>query len=410
MREGVAPLEGSSISATVDAGIRDDSTPGGPPAWSRIVAAFLLLLAVAAFVYLLFEDSQGEETGWPLGLAALLFVVVGSLVVARTGGNRVGWVLSATGLALLTSGVAGVQADQGGLVGDAIGGAMWLSWFFLVGLLMYWFPTGQPVSPRWRWIAWMGVIGEGFSLTYVVSDQLCADYGEGTCLAFVDNPIGIQGVPNPEYGPIAEVTFLFVALFAILAAVSLVVRYVRARGVERLQIKWFAFAVISVFALMVAEAALRDVLPFPTLVWDLVFGLAVLTLPFAIGLSVMRYRLYEIDRIISRTVSYALVVGFLGLVFFGVVTALTALLQTESDLIVAGSTLAVAGLFNPVRKRIQGWVDRRFNRSRYDTERVMTGFTVTLRDEVDPERIIGGWVSVVATTMQPERAGVWVRD
>jgi hypothetical protein len=211
-------------------------------------------------------------------------------------------------------------------------------------------------------------------------------------------------------GPLSGVTLLFVILFALLAAASQVVRYVRARGVERLQIKWFAFAVIGAISLIIVQSALRDVVPLPAVVWDLVFALSVVAFPVAIGASVMRYRLYEIDRIMSRTVSYTLVVGFLGLVFVGTVTGLTTLLETQSDLVVAGSTLAVAALFNPVRKRVQGVVDRRFNRSRYDAERVMTRFAAALRDEVDPDAVVDGWMSVVAATMEPSTAAVWVRD
>jgi hypothetical protein len=147
-----------------------------------------------------------------------------------------------------------------------------------------------------------------------------------------------------------------------------------------------------------------------------------LTTVFALWIAVMApyqaavngvdnlYRLDEIDRIVSRTVSYALVVGVLGLVFFGVVTALTAWLSAESDLVVAGSTLAVAALFNPVRRRVQAWVDRRFNRSRYDAERVMDGFASSLRDRVDPEGVVDGWVGVVSDTMQPRSVAVWVRS
>jgi len=132
--------------------------------------------------------------------------------------------------------------------------------------------------------------------------------------------------------------------------------------------------------------------------------------PIAIGLAVLRYRLYEIDRIISRTVSYAVVVGLLGLVFFGVVTLLTSLLPAESDLVVAGSTLAVAALFNPVRRRVHAWVDRRFNRSRYDAQKVMDDFAGSLRDRVDPDGVVEGWVGAVSETMQPTTVAVWVRE
>jgi len=132
-------------------------------------------------------------------------------------------------------------------------------------------------------------------------------------------------------------------------------------------------------------------------------------LPVSIGVAVLRYHLYEIDRIVSRTVSYAVVVGVLAVVFFGVVTVLTSLLPAESDLAVAGSTLAVAALFNPVRRRVQAWVDRRFNRSRYDAQKVMDAFSGSLRDRVDPDGVVEGWVGAVSETMQPTTVGVWIR-
>jgi hypothetical protein len=217
-------------------------------------------------------------------------------------------------------------------------------------------------------------------------------------------------VPNPEFGELSGLTLALGAGFVLLAAVSLVVRYVRARGVERLQVKWFAFAVVFVIALLVAQETIGNAVGIPEAVGSYVFGLAVLTMPVAVSVSVLKYRLYEIDRIVSRTVSYAVVVGVLGLVFLGVVTVLTSLLPAESDLAVAGSTLAVAALFNPVRRRVQRWVDRRFNRSRYDAQKVMDGFAGSLRDRVDPDGVVQGWVGVVSETMQPSTVAVWVRE
>lgn len=132
--------------------------------------------------------------------------------------------------------------------------------------------------------------------------------------------------------------------------------------------------------------------------------------PVSIGIAVTRYRLYEVDRILSRTVSYVVVVGLLAAVFFGVVTATSTLLDTSSDLVIAASTLAVAALFNPLRKRVQRGVDHRFNRSRYDHQLVMDRFAGSLRDQVDSQEVVDGWVGVVAQTMQPVSAAVWVRE
>jgi hypothetical protein len=376
--------------------------------WVRFAAALLVVVACAAAIYGAMHMWGDEEAVPTLVLAGLGFSIVGALVLARTG-HRVGWALCCTGLAILFSGVAGVLADSGELVGDALGGALWLSWFFFIGLLMFWFPTGEPLTPRWRWLLWMGVIGEVFSLTYVVSEQLCADESESGCSAWVDNPIGIPGVPHPEYGNLSGVTFMLVVVFAVLAAVSLVIRYRRSSGVERLQIKWFAFAVVNAITLMVVSEVLQDLIFLPDWVLNALYGLSVLALPIAIGVSVLRYRLYEIDRIVSRTVTYAFVAVLLALVFAGI-AALTAFLPTDSDLVVAAATLAVVALFNPLRRRVQGWVDRRFNRSRYDAARVMDGFASSLRSQVDPDDVVEGWVGVVSMTMQPSSAGVWVRD
>jgi hypothetical protein len=143
---------------------------------------------------------------------------------------------------------------------------------------------------------------------------------------------------------------------------------------------------------------------------DIWVTVSITAIPIAATLAVLRYRLYDIDRIISRTVTYAIVIVLLALVYALGVTGLTSLLDTDSPLVVAGSTLAVAALFNPLRRRVQRGVDHRFNRTRYDAEQVVARFTGSLRDEVDPDRVTDGWVSVVNDTMHPASAGVWVRD
>ncbi len=138
--------------------------------------------------------------------------------------------------------------------------------------------------------------------------------------------------------------------------------------------------------------------------------MSIFAIPIAATLAILRYRLYDIDRIISRTVSYAIVIATLAAVYALGLAGLTSLLDTESSLAVAAATLAVAALFNPLRKRVQGFVDHRFNRTRYDAERVMTQFTGSLRDEVDPNTVLSGWVGVVSETMRPVASGVWLRS
>jgi MFS family permease len=371
----------------------------------------LLVLAggLAALVLDLVAKSRTDNNeGGFLLIAAAVFTAVGALILARVPGNRVGWVVSATGLTILGSGVVGYLADQGSVTASAIGGALWLSWFFLVGSLMLWFPTGSPPTPRWRWVGWIGFAGLLISLTYVVADQICVEGGD-PCAAWVDNPIGILGVPNPEFGPTAGLNFGLLAIFVFLSALSLAVRLVRSRGVERLQLKWFLYAVVFAIVVIAFQESVVGWLSIPDWIGELVFGVAVMMLPVTIGVAVLRYRLYDIDRIVSRTVSYSVVVVLLAAIYVGAVTWLTTLLPDQSELVVAATTLAVATLFNPVRKRVQGWVDRRFNRSRYDMQLVMDGFAGSLRDQVDAEMVMDGWVGVVNETMQPASVGVWMR-
>ncbi len=341
----------------------------------------------------------------------LLFLVLGPMILWKANGNRVGWAFSAIGLFLLCAAIAGGMADRGMLVGGAIGGAFWLSWIIGLGLLVLWFPTGQVPTPRWRWLEWLGfsLVAMTF-ITYTFADQLCVE-SDGACLEWVDNPIGIPGMPNPEYGWLSIPLFSLYPVFMGAVVFSLFLRFRRARSVERLQLKWFLFACGSAVVALITEFVFESVgIGEPPWWLDAWISLSFLAIPIAATLAILRYRLYEIDRIISRTVSYALVVALLAAVYLGALTWLTTLLPDQSQLVVAAATLGVAFLFNPLRRRVQSAVDRRFNRSRYDSQRVMDGFAESLRDEVDSDQVMSGWVGVVAETMQPSSVAVWVRD
>jgi hypothetical protein len=204
---------------------------------------------------------------------------------------------------------------------------------------------------------------------------------------------------------IDEAKGIVVLLLAVVAIVDFVWRARKADGLTRLQNRWLAFAGL----LTVLGGALSVVGQEIGVDLGWAWSIGVASIPVAVTMAITRHRLYEIDRLISRTVSYTIVVALLAVVFAGVVTLAGSLLQTESDLAIAASTLAVAALFNPLRRRVQALVDHRFNRSRYDAERVMNRFSESLRDEVDPDRVVGGWVSVAIETMKPVFAGVWVR-
>ena len=326
---------------------------------------------------------------------ATAFLFVGSLLVIRVPENRVSWVMLAIALGFGFLRLAEPLGGSG--VEDLVTGiGLWGLVLPGLGILApLWFPTGRPTSPRWRWVGWLalsGVIGIFGGTAYVGlvergdTDVIESCASIGTC--------------SNIFGLVA----LLVAMLA--AILSLVVRWKGAGGVERLQLRWLvpSFAVLGA-GLLAEFGGFQG-----SWAGNVLLPAGAILVPVAIGFAVLRYRLYEIDRIISRTVSYAVVVGLLGLVFFGVVTVLTSLLPAESDLAVAGSTLAVAALFNPLRRRVQGLVDRRFNRSRYDAQKVMDGFAGSLRDRVDPDGVVEGWVGAVSETMQPSTIAVWVRE
>jgi hypothetical protein len=378
-----------------------------------IVSLVLLVLLCLGGIFGWWEMPLDSDTLLNLG-TMILFLGLGQLILWKAGGNRIGWVFTAIGMMFLGAAIAGGLAERGMLAFEAIGGALWLGWIVLIGTLVLWFPTGYVPSRRWLWLQWLGFgLLAVTVLGYTFTEQLCVGgFEEATgCAAWAPNPIGLPGMPNPEYGQLGDVIFSFYPVFMGGAVLSLFLRYRKAGTIERLQLKWFLFACASFVLALGTELVLGLFgVAEPPLVVDVWISLSIIAIPIAATLAVLRYRLYEIDRIISRTVTYAIVIALLGAVYGLGVTGLTTLLDTDSPLAVAGSTLAAAALFNPLRRRVQRGVDHRFNRTRYDAEQVMAGFTGSLRDEVDPESVVDGWVSVVNETMHPSATGVWVRS
>jgi hypothetical protein len=269
------------------------------------------------------------------------------------------------------------------------------------------FPTGRLLSPRWRWVAGLEASMLIGFLTLVSFSQTLELYVDDEALWTVDNPIGF--VPQSFWDNFFDPVWGYLlALLAGSCVAAVIQRYRKSGLVERKQMKWVMLAIVffgvvySVQAITVNEG--------PRGLGDVLFVVSIALIPVAITIAVLRYKLFEIDRIVSRTVSYALVLGLLAAVFFGLVSLLTTLLpNNQSDLTIAAATLAVFALFNPLRKWVQGVVDRRFNRSRYDSERVMEGFVDTLRSQLDSDQVVAGWVGVVDQTMQPSTVGVWLR-
>jgi len=344
----------------------------------------------------------GGDRLWPV--VWLLWAPVGFLILNKRPGNGVGaaaLLIGTTwgaGFALLTMSAVlppGPVAAWVELADTLLGVAPWLAIIWL--LLVY--PSGSFSGRSERVV---GLLLGGFGLLATIGFAVGSDPMEVTGLV---SPLAVPALSGVASIVTGEDSFLVVMALVLAAIVLLVVRWRRSTGVERLQYRWLlmgagVFLVITTAGQFLPEESGLDWL------W-LVGGAAI---PIAIGVAVLRYRLYDIDRLISRTVVYLVVVGLLAAVFFGLVTAVSSLLQTESDLAIAASTLAVAALFNPLRKRVQTGVDRRFNRSRYDAQRVMDRFAGSLQDRLGSQEVVDGWVGVVSETMQPASVAVWMRE
>lgn len=269
---------------------------------------------------------------------------------------------------------------------------------------MIYFPDGLLPSPRWRWVRpalWAtGVLA-------VLAPLANGGWGGDETTAITENPLREPLHPLGEILAVAFGVAVFVTVSTACAAV--IVRFRRSEGIARQQTKWLAFAALLQVIWFPIELAITGSVASSRAV--AVIGSLVFTLSLvAIVVAVLRFRLYEVDRIISRTVSYSLVVALVVGIFFGSVTLLTSLLPTDSSLAVAGSTLAVAALFNPARKRIQDWVDRRFNRSRYQGQQVVAWFTSELRDQTDVDQLTAGLSNVVQETLHPVGLGIWISN
>ncbi len=380
-----------------------------PPRLPLIVLAVAMGLVIAQAVTTEWNGQAGLDeaaTDVIFGFVDLAFVAVGALIATRLAGHRVGWAFIAIGFLLIA---AGDTIAPNTAFGSVLTSAAWSTAFFLTGFALLWFPTGRLLTPRWRWVEWLGFAGTALVLIgYTFSSELCMDARAGFCEQWVRNPIGFSWIPHPEFGWLEPFVTWIVVVFVLSSVLSLAVRFFRSRGVERQQLKWLLYTMTALVSLSVLEATLlQDIIPN----WNWLWAIFVLAIPITTAVAILRYRLYEIDRIASRTAAYALVVGILGLVYtVGAVWLPSSLVaQDAPPLFVAASTLVVAALFNPLRRRVVSWTDRRFYRARYDADLVAEAFAALLRDEVDSRRLTDGWVGAVRRTVQPASLGLWVR-
>jgi hypothetical protein len=370
--------------------------------------------------------TGGDSAVLILLIPFLAFPLVGALIASRRPKNPIGWICLAVGIIWMmmlistSYGLYGLEVRPGSVPFPAAIGSLgeWM-WVPAVGLLgsylVLLFPDGRLPSRRWRPLAWLsGVVivlaSVGFALSPGPMD-------------------GLPGIPNPfgleKYPWVADATLgviLLLPLCILASAVSLVLRFLRSGGEEREQIKWLAFAA-AILGLGLSSFLIPGIMPeasggaaphWQNLLEDAV-TLSFAGVAVAVGTAILRYRLYEIDILINRTLVYGALTATLALVYFGGVTATQAIFRTltgqerQPQLAVVVSTLAIAALFNPLRRRIQSFIDRRFYRRKYDAAKTLETFSAKLRDETDLKALEDDLVGVVRETMQPAHVSLWLR-
>lgn len=383
-------------------------------AWALCV--LVIIGAVGVSVFSLRIRPAGDTILESVGTLATFimfaaFAVTGALIISHQSRNMVGWLLMieatlvfAWPLDIHFNNLAQAPADPSILtyIGLWIYGWLWLWYIFPLLFIPLFFPTGRPPSPRWRWVV---VLGLGLCAFFILFVTFSAEFFPQNESWFVPNPIGF--LPDDAFPfPLWVVLLLS---FAFLCVASLFVRYRRAPSVEREQIKWLLYAAALFLVVYGIGFIFRDVD-----LWNVLLSFVILLLPAAITIAILRYRLYDIDVIIRKTLVYAALTGVLALVYFGAIIVLQSIFEAisgqQSAISIVISTLVIAALFAPLRRRVQDFIDRRFYRRRYDAEKTLSDFGQFVRDETDLEALTAELLRVTQETMQPEQATIWLKQ
>lgn len=371
----------------------------------RVAAGVIFLGVVSLFALTVVVTLAGGPAplweGLAFGAWLFAFALVGLLIVFRRPGNAIAWLCLgfalAWGFQIAFETILGYETLHPGSVPwpeylAVFADQMWVFGVGLLGFVLLLFPEGSLPSRRWKPLA-------GVLLATMI---LIVAYGVTRPGPFPDrdliNPLGVEWVGRVEVAAYALLVVLVTTI--LVSASSLVVRFRRSDEAGRRQLKWLMAAGI-VSAISYALLFVNDRVPW-ILAWT--------TIPVAIGFAVLRYRLYDIDRLVSRTITYAVVAGLLAAVYFGAVVVFSTLLPAESDMAVAGSTLLLAVLFNPVRRRVKDMVDKRFDRTRFDHGRVIERFTRDVNKRTDLGEIQTSLADVIGSTLRTTSLAVWVRS
>jgi hypothetical protein len=386
-------------------------------AWSLWTIS-VVLTALSLFLLVLNLAHPGTHIfDWWLGNATIVIdVTVGAIVASRRPENPVGWLLCLSGVAVSTSSftsqyaIYALLAQPGSLpAGEAMAWiAAWtlpIMISFQVSYLLL-FPTGRLPSRRWRWLAWLIV---AFVLAGVITSAVSPGAYLGS-LGPIRNPLGMEGFTNIY----KAILYTLSPVLFLAAALSVFMRLRRSVGVERQQIKWLAYAAAG-FAIGVILLSIPIAIDTPRwYAWaaNAIFVAVTPGVPISIGIAILRYRLFKIDLIINRTLVYGSLTATLAALYFGVIVVLqrvfVLLTSQQSTLAVVASTLLIAAMFQPLRRRIQSFIDRLFYRRKYDAAKTLEGFSMKLRDETDLEALRGDLVGVVRETMQPAHVSLWL--
>lgn len=384
-----------------------------------VALVWLTMLSVDSPAPLEYDETPAVVAVYVL--LGLMYPTLGALIASRHPSNVIGWMFCAAGIAIVGSACAQLYADYviynkpgAGPLGDV---AFWVSsWLFPAGLfatpmfLMFLFPTGKPASHLWRWVVRLAVVVLliGFVTTAFLPGKVePPEFG-------VENPFGASGELGEVFRTLSTAGQVSLPLWFLLSIASLIDRRRRASGDERQQLRWFGYAA-SVMAVCFGMAFGASAAGLPTTadVFFIIGAIALACIPLASGLAILKYRLYDIDVVINRTLVYAVLTAVLAAAYVGLVFAFQALLEpftAESDLAIAASTLAVAALFRPVRARVQAFIDHRFYRRKYDAQQTVERFSAHLRDEVDLAALSSRLTGVVAETVQPSHVSLWLRE
>jgi hypothetical protein len=386
-------------------------------AWSLVVLSVVLFVGGIALALMTLSSAPERPYYDPVdtvfALATILtFSVVGAIIASRQPRNAIGWIFCGIGLLVGINSLAGGYAEyrlSGGygpwnLAETAawFSSWSWTLWLYVpTTFLLLLFPDGRLPTPRWRPVAWCAALGViGFVAGSALNPGPLEDFPQ------ITNPYGVD---SPILGAVTVAGAILASASMVASAVSLIVRMRRAGRVERQQIKWLAYGGAVVVGAIFVSGVIS--------IWSqdvaiALIGFGLLGVPIFTGVAIARYRLYDIDIVINRTLVYGALTAALVAVYFGGVAALQALFRAlsgqESTLAVVASTLAIAALFNPLRRRVQSFVDRRFYRNKYDARKILEAFSLRLRDETDLGALNDDLVGVVAETMQPAHVTLWL--